>query len=122
PRELLKDFKGKLQCDGLSSYKTAFKENEEVQLLACLAHLRRYFFKARKHNLELSKFFLNETRIIYDIEAYCDHRQLADNERVAVRLKYIKPILDTVNNWLTENRNVVTPDSPTGKAFTYACN
>jgi len=122
PKELLKDFKGKLQCDGLSSYKTAFKENEQVQLLACLAHIRRYFFKARKYNLDLSKFFLNETRIIYDIEAYCRHRQMTDNEIVAVRLKYIKPILDTVNAWLTDNRDRVTPDSPTGKAFTYACN
>jgi transposase len=122
PKELLKDFKGKLQCDGLSSYKTAFKENEDVQLLACLAHIRRGFFKAKKHNLELAKYFLNETRIIYDIEAYCSHRQLTDNEIVEVRLRHIKPILDTVNNWLTGNRNSVSPDSPTGKAFTYACN
>jgi len=122
PKELLKDFKGKLQCDGLSSYKTAFKENEQVQLLACLAHIRRGFFKARKHNLELSKFFLNETRVIYDIEAYCKYKQLADNEIVAIRDRYIRPILDTINNWLTENRNAVTPDSTTGKAFTYACN
>lgn len=122
PKELLKDFKGKLQCDGLSSYKTAFKENEEVQLLACLAHIRRGFFKARKHNLGLSQYFLNETRVIYDIEAYCKHAQMSDNEIVTVRLKYINPILDTVNNWLTANRDRVTPDSPTGKAFTYACN
>jgi transposase len=122
PKELLKDFKGKLQCDGLSSYKTAFKENEQVQLLACLAHIRRGFFKARKHNLELAKYFLNETRIIYDIEAYCKYRQLADNEIVETRIQYIKPILDTIKNWLLDNRGIVTPDSPTGKAFTYACN
>jgi len=93
-----------------------------VKLLACLAHIRRYFFKARKHNLELSKFFLNETRIIYDIEAYCKRKQLADNEMVEVRMQYIKPILDQINNWLKENRSAVTPDRPTGKAFTYASN
>lgn len=122
PKELLKDFKGKLQCDGLSSYKTAFKDNEQVQLLACLAHIRRYFFKARKHNQELSKFFLNETRIIYDIEAYCKHKRFTDDEIVEVRMQYVKPILDQINNWLKENRSTVTPDSPTGKAFTYASN
>lgn len=122
PQELLKDFKGKLQCDGLSSYKTAFRDNEQVQLLACLAHIRRGFFKARKHNLELAKYFLNETRIIYDIEAYCKHKQLTDNEIVEVRIQYIKPILDSIKEWLISNRNSVTPDSPTGKAFTYACN
>jgi transposase len=122
PKELLKDFKGKLQCDGLSSYKTAFKDNEQVQLLACLAHIRRGFFKARKHNLELAKYFLNETRIIYDIEAYCKHKQLADNDIVEIRVQSIKPILDAIKSWLLENRDTVTPDSPTGKAFTYACN
>jgi len=122
PKELLKDFRGKLQCDGLSVYKTAFKDNEQVKLLACLAHIRRYFFKSRKHNLELSKFFLNETRIIYDIEAYCKHKRLPDNEVVEVRMKYVKPILDQVSNWLTESRNTITPDSLSGKAFTYACN
>jgi transposase len=122
PKELLKDFKGKLQCDGLSSYKTAFKENEQVQLLACLAHIRRGFFKARKHNLELAKYFLNETRIIYDIEAYCRHKQLADNEIVEIRIQYIRPILDAIKSWLLDNRDSATPDSPTGKAFTYACN
>jgi transposase len=111
-----------LQCDGLSSYKTAFKDNEQVQLLACLAHIRRGFFKARKHNLELAKYFLNETRIIYDIEAYCRYRQLADNEIVEIRIQYIKPILDAIKDWLSGNRDTVTPDSPTGKAFTYACN
>lgn len=98
------------------------KENEEVQLLACLAHIRRDFFKAKRHNLELSRFFLNETRVIYDIEAYCKHKQLSDNEIVAIRVQYIKPILDTINTWLLDNRSAVTPDSPTGKAFTYACN
>ena len=122
PKELLKDFKGKLQCDGLSSYKAAFKDNEQVQLLACLAHIRRGFFKARKHNLELAKYFLNETRIIYDIEAYCKHKQLSDNEIVEIRVQYIKPILDSIKDWLISNRDSVTPDSPTGKAFTYACN
>ena len=122
PKELLKDFKGKLQCDGLSSYKKAFKDNEEVTLLACLAHIRRGFFKARKSNLALSGYFLNETRIIYDIEAYCDHKGISDTERVAIRKEYIKPILDQVKQWLMENREGQVPDSPVGKAFTYAVN
>jgi transposase len=120
--ELLSDFKGKLQCDGFSSYKAAFKDNEEVTLLTCLAHIRRYFVKAKKHNLALVRHFLNETRIIYDIEEYCDRKKMTDDERAAVRKQYIKPILDHVKLWLNENGSAVTPDSPTGKAFTFACN
>lgn len=122
PKELLKDFKGKLQCDGLSSYKSAFKDNEDVKLLTCLAHIRRGFFKAKNNNLALARYFLNETRIIYDIEAYCDHQCVSDLERVAIREQYVKPILDQVKEWMVENKPGLVPDSPTGKAFTYALN
>jgi transposase len=101
---------------------TAFKGNEEVTLLGCLAHIRRGFFKAKKHNLELARYFLNETRIIYDIEAYCDHKRVSDEERTIIRKHYVTPILDQVKRWVKENRSAVTPDSPTGKAFTYAFN
>ncbi len=48
-KKLLAGFKGKMQSDGFSSYKSAFKDNEEVTLLTCLAHIRRGFFKARKN-------------------------------------------------------------------------
>ena len=122
PKELLKDFKGKLQCDGLSSYKSAFKDNEDVKLLTCLAHIRRGFFKAKNNNLALARHFLNETRVIYDIEAYGDHQCINDLERAAIREKYVKPILDQVKEWMVENRGAAVPDSPTGKAFTYALN
>lgn len=122
PKELLKDFKGKLQCDGLSSYKTAFKGNEEVTLLACLAHIRRGFFKAKNSNLALSRHFLNETRIIYDIEAYCDYKSTGDAERAGIRKKHIRPILDATGKWLLENKPSLIPDSPIGKAVTYAAN
>jgi transposase len=122
PRELLKDFKGSLQCDGLSSYKTAFKDNEDVRLLGCLAHIRRGFFKAKKNNLALSRYFLNETRIIYDIEAYCEFKTLSDAQRVAIRKKFVRPILDAMKTWLLENGPSLVPDSPIGQATTYALN
>ena len=122
PKELLIDFKGKLQCDGFSSYKSAFKDNKDVKLLTCLAHIRRGFIKAKKNNMVLARYFLNETRIIYDIEAYCTYKGLNDLERAAIRKKHIKPIFDQVNEWLLQNRSGPTPDSPAGKAFTFGLN
>lgn len=121
-KELLSGFKGKMQSDGLSSYKSAFKDNEEVTLLTCLAHIRRGFFKARKNNKILAQHFLNETRVIYDIEAYCDNKKISDEERAAIRQQYIKPILDELHDWLNNNRSEVIADSPIAKAFTYAIN
>jgi hypothetical protein len=41
---------------------------------------------------------------------------------VAIRKEYIKPILDQVKAWLQKNREGQVPDSPVGKAFTYAVN
>lgn len=124
PKELLKDFKGKLQCDGLSSYKSAFKDSEQVTLMTCLVHIRRGFFKAVKNNRPLARHFLNETRIVYDVEAYGDKKQLSDQDRAGVRQQFIKPILDTVKKWLQENKcnKDIVPDSPIGKAITYALN
>ena len=43
PKEILKDFAGTLQTDALSSYTTAFKHNDKVTLMSCLAHIRRGF-------------------------------------------------------------------------------
>ncbi|MBO9571253.1 MAG: IS66 family transposase [Chitinophagaceae bacterium] len=121
-KELLQDFKGKLQSDGLSSYKSAFKDNDEVTLLTCLAHIRRGFFKAKNNNKALAQHFLNETRVMYDIEAYCDNKNISDEERTRIRQQYIKPILDDMQQWLTNNRSALIADSPIARAFTYAIN
>lgn len=124
PRELLKDFKGKLQSDGLSVYKTAFGEDQHITLLTCLVHIRRYFHKALKNNKVLSEYFLNETRIIYDIETFADRKNLADEKRAAIRQKHEQPILDRLKLWLLEKKadKSITPDSPIGRAVTYAIN
>ena len=121
-KELLQGFKGKLQCDGLSSYKSAFKDNEEVTLLTCLAHIRRGFFKAKTNNKILAQHFLNETRVIYDIEAYCDNKKISDEARTKIRQQYIKPILDQLLDWMNKNRSPLIADSPIARAFTYAIN
>ena len=122
PRALLKDFKGELQCDGLSAYKTAFKQSNTVTLLTCLVHIRRDFFKALPSNKVLAEFFLNETRIIYDIEANMDKRQLSDTQKTAVRHAHIRPILDLLKGWLLENQPLSPPDTPISKAIGYALN
>lgn len=122
PKALLKDFKGKLQCDGLSAYKTAFKESTQVTLLTCLVHIRRDFFKALPSNKALAEFFLNETRIIYDIEANMDKRQLPEAQKVELRQAHIRPILNLLKEWLLENQLQSPPDTPISKAIGYALN
>jgi transposase len=122
PQEILKDFKGTLQVDGLSSYTAAFKDNEQVTLMGCLAHIRRGFKKAQKQNKALADEVLTYFNIIYRIEAYADKKQLDDEQRLVLRNKYTKPFLDKIKAWLEKQRPVQPPDTPMAKAITYACN
>lgn len=69
PQEILKDFKGPLQVDGLSSYTAAFKDNEQVTLMGCPVHIRRGFKKAQKQNKALADEVLTYFNSIYRIEA-----------------------------------------------------
>ena len=124
PMELLKGFAGRLQTDGHSAYKSAFKNNDGVTLITCLVHIRRYFIKALSNNRALAEHFLNETRIIYAIEDFADRKQLTPEQRVEVRGKYLVPILDHITGWIQEQKDndCFPPDSPIGAAFTFAGN
>ena len=50
--ETLGEFKGKLQSDGYSAYTAYLKKNANVELVSCLAHIRRKFFDAQKNHRE----------------------------------------------------------------------
>ena len=123
PQEILKDFKGNLQVDGLSSYTAAFKDNDTVTLLGCLVHIRRGFQKAQKQDKALAGEVLTYFNIIYRIEAYADKYKLNDEQRLALRKKYTKPFLDKIEDWLLEQQSKdPVPDTPMAKAITYALN
>lgn len=123
PQEVLKDFKGTLQVDGLSSYTAAFKDNEDVTLMSCLVHIRRGFTKAQKQNKALADEVLTDFALIYKIEAYADKKGLNDEQRLALRKKYTKPFLDKIEAWLqVQQQQRHVPDSPMAKAITYALN
>jgi transposase len=113
PKELLKDFVGRLQTDGHSAYKKAFKGNDDVTLITCLVHIRRWFIKAVNNNRALAEYFLNETRIIYAIEDFADRQRLTPDQRLEIRQKHLRPILDHLTNWLREQKsgNGFPPDS-----------
>lgn len=70
----------------------------------------------------MAEYFLNETRIIYDIEKHCDQHQFTPAQRAVVRQQHLKPILENLKGWLKEHQPNFPPDSPIGKAFTYAAN
>ena len=40
---LLQDYRGRIQCDAYAAYKSFAKNREEIQLIGCMAHVRRKF-------------------------------------------------------------------------------
>lgn len=122
PKEILKDFAGTLQTDALSSYTTAFKQNDKVTLMSCLAHIRRGFKKAQRQNKELADQVLVYFNIIYRIEAYAKGKHFTSDQRLALRQKYSKPFFDKIRSWLNEQKDEHVPDSLLAKAINYAIN
>lgn len=122
PKEILKDFKGVLQTDALSSYTAAFKENKNVTLMGCLAHIRRGFKNAQKQNKVLADQVLTYFNIIYRIEAYAKRKQFSSDQRLVLRRKYSRHFLEKIRSWLDEQEDKHVPGTPLAKAVTYANN
>lgn len=123
PKELLKDFKGDLQTDGYSAYTTAFRDNEFVQLTACLIHIRRGFKAAQQQHREGVQEVLTWFNIIYKLEKQARTQGLGDEGRLAMRLKYTKPFFEKIKQWLDEQKQRnLPPDSPIAGAVNYALN
>lgn len=121
PQQLLEDFKGVLQTDGLSSYICAFKDNDQVTMMSCLVHIRRGFKKAQRYDKALADQVLTLFNIIYRIEGYADQKKMTPDQRLQLRRKYSVPFLDKIKTWLLEQKELDhIPDSPMYKAINYA--
>jgi transposase len=117
PGQLLKNFKGYLQTDGYAAY-DQFLTQQDVTVLHCMAHGRRYFTEAEKNDKERSTHALLEIQKLYEIE-----RQIKDltiDERLKVRQEQAVPILKALQEWMIEQYKGVTPKSPIGEALAYS--
>lgn len=117
--ELLKPFKGYLQCDGYSGY-DIFEDREEVRLCACLAHIRRHLESGKEENREYAMQGLKLIQDLYNVEHMADEQQLSYEDRAKLRLRLSKPVLDSFELWLKNTYPKVLKRSLMGKAIAYA--
>ncbi|PWV55495.1 transposase IS66-like protein [Chitinophaga sp. S165] len=119
PSEMLKDFYGTLQTDAYSAYNSIVDTNN-ITLIHCLAHARRYFADAIYSDRERAEYVLGQLQLVYQIER--DSRALNhDNEKRAVsRQKHSLPILQELGIWMEDQYKQVLPQSPIGKALAYS--
>lgn len=121
PREHLKSFKGHLQTDGYSAY-DAFERTDTINLVGCMAHIRRKFEHALENDKQRATYVLTAMQELYAIEQKAREEDYSHEQRLALRTQQAQPIMDQLKAWLLENRDQVLPKSSIGQAINYACN
>ena len=118
PTTFLKDFKGTLQTDGYAGY-NKIGQREDVTLLACMAHARRYFEKALDNDQDRAEYALQVIQQLYEIERYLRESNLSNDRKQEYRKEHAIPILTSWKAWLEKQQLALTPKSPIGKAVNY---
>ena len=119
PKDFLESFTGTLQTDGYEAY-TYFEKKEQVTLLACMAHARRYFEKALKNDPKRAEYAMETIKKLYEVERMAKDKQLSFDQRAILRQKEAIPVLKEMEQWLIEQQPVVLPGSAIGKAIAYS--
>lgn len=118
PKQLLKNYKGYLQCDGYTVYdKIGQKPN--IHLAGCLVHARRKFVEAKDSDPKRAKTVLDIFAQIYTLEETIKNKAEKPEDRKTAREKGIAPLLEKIHLWIQEESIRVLPKSPIGKAMTY---
>lgn len=116
--KLLKNYQGALQSDGYAAY-SKYEDKQGVLPLGCLAHVRRKFENALKSDPKAQKG-LDYIALLYMLEANLKEEGATLEQIGRERKEKAYPILQQMENWMTEAFNQTTPKSLLGKAITYA--
>jgi transposase len=119
PKQLLQDYKGKVQSDGYGVYDHLDAVFDEIDFYCCWAHSRRKFIESEINDKKRSQQFLQFIQELYRIEAECREVSMSYTERSDVRHNKSISILQTMKDWLDKEAILVTPKSPIGQAISY---
>ncbi|MFT4751938.1 MAG: hypothetical protein ACJATN_002553 [Neolewinella sp.] len=117
--ETLGDYTGYLQSDGYAAY-DKFARGREVELISCLAHIRRKFFEAKGNHTELANHALTEIQKLYAIERRAREGKLSAPDRLALRQTEAKDVYEALVAWVTTEQNNNLRKGAMGKALHYA--
>jgi len=118
PAAHLERFRGILQADGYAGYRV-LAETGQVQLAFCWAHVRRRFYEiAAAGAAPIATEALARIGALYAIEA--EIRGRSADERRAVRLERVRPIVDDLKTWMETKLAMVSQKSTIAEAIRYA--
>lgn len=119
PEQFLQNFSGALQTDGYAGYEI-FDTAPNINLLACMAHARRYFEHALDNDAERATYVLSKMQELYAIERQAKKESLSHEQRYRLRGERAIPVLKELEEWLKTNISEVLPKSAIGKAIAYS--
>jgi len=116
-------FKGPLQGDCYKAHYTLVKKYPDLQLIGCMAHMRRYFTDALDlGERRYSPLIIHHVANLYAIERRLDQRKAGPALREAVRSSQSAPILRRLHRTLQSIRARILPAGALGTAVNYALN
>ena len=117
----LKNFKGTLQTDGLKVY-DAFDDLEDMELLGCMAHIRRKFIEAIPNDKKNAEPIVLLIQQLYEIEAFCRENNYTHQQRFELRQKQAVPIMKKLKIALDtlDHDPMILASSAIGGAVRYA--
>jgi transposase len=118
PLKLLKSYQGYLQTDGYAVYEQ-FEAREDIVLVGCMAHARRYFEHALDNDRPRAEKVLLWMQELYSVEREAREQNLSAEDRYALRQAKARPVMEELENWLLTERLQVLPKSAIGKAIFY---
>ena len=116
--KLLKNYKGYLQTDGYAAYEQ-FEAREDIVLVGCMAHARRYFEHALDNDKLRAEKVLLWIQVLYALEREAREKNLPVEDRYLLRQQKARPVMDLLGEWLVEEHSKVLPKSAIGKAIHY---
>jgi transposase len=120
-KALLAGYRGILQCDGYSAYKTLAATADGITLAFCWSHVRREFIElAKGKTAPIATEALQRIAVLYAIEA--EARGKPPDLRRAVRQERSRPLVEDLFAWLSAQITRLPGGSPTAQAIRYALN
>ena len=123
PASHLAAFRGTLQVDGYSGFKSLAEGRPEgaIRLAFCWAHVRRRFYEIQAANgSPLATEALKRIAALYKIEA--EIRGHPAETRQAIRRERSHPLVEELHAWLQQQLNRVSGKSAIAEAIRYALN
>jgi transposase len=118
PQAFLQNYRGYLQADAYGGYDGIYLGSQGgIVEVACWAHCRRYWWKAREHDPPRSAHVLAVIGRLYQVERAAT---VDAEERRRLRAEHAAPLIEQLGRWLDEQ--TLLPQSLIGKAQTYTRN